>query len=85
MINNVETLANIPHIINHGAEWFAAIGTERNTGTRLFGVSGHVQQPGVYEFPMGITLRELIYDHCGGIRGGRSSKPSFPGVLPCRS
>jgi NADH-quinone oxidoreductase subunit F len=79
VINNVETLANIPHIINHGAEWFAAIGTERNTGTRLFGVSGHVRKPGVYEFPMGITLRALIYDHCGGIRDGHKLKAVVPG------
>ncbi len=79
VINNVETLANVPHIINHGAEWFAAIGSERNTGTRLFGVSGHVVKPGVYEFPMGITLRELIYDHCGGIKGGRRLKAVVPG------
>jgi NADH-quinone oxidoreductase subunit F len=79
VINNVETLANVPHIVNNGPEWFAAIGTERNTGTRLFGVSGHVQRPGVYEFPMGITLRELIYDHCGGMREGRKLKAIIPG------
>jgi NADH-quinone oxidoreductase subunit F len=79
VINNVETLANVPHIINHGADWFAAIGTARNAGTRLFGVSGHVEKPGVYEFPMGITLRELIYDHCGGIRNGRNLKAIVPG------
>jgi NADH-quinone oxidoreductase subunit F len=79
IINNVETLANIPHIINNGAEWFAGIGTDRNAGTRLFGVSGHVQKPGVYEFPMGITLRELIYDHCGGIRDGHKLKAIVPG------
>jgi NADH-quinone oxidoreductase subunit F len=79
VINNVETLANIPHIVNHGAEWFAGIGSERNTGTRLFGVSGHVRKPGVYEFPMGITLRELIYDHCGGIRNGNKLKAIVPG------
>ncbi|MFH1574405.1 MAG: NADH-quinone oxidoreductase subunit NuoF [Acidobacteriota bacterium] len=79
IINNVETLANVPHIVNQGAEWFAAIGTERNTGTRLFGVSGHVNKPGVYEFPMGITLRELIYDHCGGIRNGNRLKAVVPG------
>jgi len=79
IINNVETLANIPHIVNNGAEWFAAIGSERNTGTRLFGVSGHVEKPGVYEFPMGITLRELIYDHCGGIKNGRGLKAIVPG------
>lgn len=79
VINNVETLANIPHIINNGADWFAGIGTDRNAGTRLFGVSGHVQKPGVYEFPMGIALRELIYDHCGGIRNGRKLKAVVPG------
>jgi NADH-quinone oxidoreductase subunit F len=79
VINNVETLANIPHIINNGAEWFASIGKERNTGTRLYGVSGHVARPGVYEFPMGISLRELIYDHCGGIRNGRALKAVIPG------
>lgn len=79
IINNVETLANIPHIINNGADWFASIGTERNTGTRLFGVSGHVKKPGVYEFPMGIALRELIYDHCGGIRNGHKLKAVVPG------
>jgi len=79
VINNVETLANVPHIINHGAEWFAAIGVERNTGTRLFGVSGHVKNRGVYEFPMGITLRELIFDHCGGMRNGNGLKAVVPG------
>ncbi len=79
VINNVETLANVPHIINNGAEWFASIGSERNTGTRLFGVSGHVVKPGVYEFPMGIPLREIIYDHCGGIRAGRKLKGVVPG------
>ncbi len=79
VINNVETLANIPDIIINGADWFAAIGTDRNAGTRLFAVSGHVQKPGVYEFPMGITLRELIYDHCGGIRNGNKLKAVVPG------
>jgi len=79
IINNVETLANVPHIVNNGAEWYAGIGKERNTGTRLFGVSGHVVRPGVYEFPLGITLRELIYEHCGGILGGRKLKAVVPG------
>lgn len=79
IINNVETLANIPHIVANGAEWFAAIGSERNTGTRLFGVSGHVNRPGVYEFPMGITLRGLLYEHCGGIRNGNKLKAIVPG------
>jgi NADH-quinone oxidoreductase subunit F len=79
VINNVETLANIPHIIENGAEWYASIGTERNTGTRLFGVSGHVKKRGVYELPMGTPLKELIYDHCGGMRDGRQLKAIVPG------
>ncbi len=79
VINNVETIANIPHIVARGPEWYAAIGTERNTGTRLFAVSGHVRRRGVYEFPMGITLRELIYDHCGGMRDGHKLKAIVPG------
>jgi NADH-quinone oxidoreductase subunit F len=79
VINNVETLANVSHIINNGAEWYASIGTERNSGTRLFGVSGHVKKRGVYELPMGTPLRELIYDHCGGMRNGRKLKAIVPG------
>ena len=79
IINNVETLANVPHIINNGAEWYAAIGTERNAGTRLFGVSGHVKKRGVYELPMGTPMRELIYEHCGGMRDGRELKAIVPG------
>ena len=79
VINNVETLANVPHIVKNGPEWYAGIGVERNTGTRLFGVSGHVCKRGVYEFPMGIPLRELVYDHCGGTRDGRALKAVVPG------
>jgi NADH-quinone oxidoreductase subunit F len=79
VINNVETIANISHIINNGAEWYAAIGVERNAGTRLFGVSGHVKKRGVFELPMGTPLRELIYEHCGGIREGRKLKAIVPG------
>ncbi len=87
VVNNVETLACVPHIINRGAAWFAGIGTERSTGTKLFCVSGHVERPGVYEEPMGITFREIIEDRCGGIRGGRTLKAFIPGgssapVLP---
>jgi NADH-quinone oxidoreductase subunit F len=79
VINNVETLANVSHIIQNGAEWFASIGTERNSGTRLFGVSGHVKKRGVYELPMGVSLRELIYEHCEGMRNGRKLKAVVPG------
>jgi NADH-quinone oxidoreductase subunit F len=79
VINNVETLANVPHIINNGAEWYASIGVERNAGTRLFGVSGHVRKRGIYELPMGTPLRELIFDHCGGMLDGRKLKAIVPG------
>lgn len=79
VINNVETIANVSHIMNNGAEWYAAIGVERNAGTRLFGVSGHVKRRGVYELPMGTPLRELIYEHCGGMQNGRKLKAIVPG------
>jgi len=79
VVNNVETLACVPHIIERGGAWFAGIGTERSTGTKLFCVSGHVERPGVYESPMGITFREIIEDLCGGVRGGRKLKAFIPG------
>jgi len=79
VINNVETLSNVPHIINNGPEWFASIGTEKSTGTKIFSVSGHVNKPGNYELPMGITARELIYEHAGGITGGKRLKAYIPG------
>ncbi len=79
VVNNVETLANIPHIIRNGADWYASIGTENNTGTRLFGVSGHVRKRGIYELPMGTPLKDLIYGHCGGIRENRRLKAVVPG------
>jgi NADH-quinone oxidoreductase subunit F len=79
VVNNVETLACIPHIIDRGGAWFATIGTERSTGTKLFCVSGHIERPGVYEAPMGTTFREIIEDFCGGVRGGRKLKAFIPG------
>jgi len=80
VINNVETLANLPHIINKGAEWFAAIGSPpKSTGTRVFCVSGHVKRPGNYEVPMGITFRELIEEHAGGMRSDKPLKAIIPG------
>lgn len=79
VINNVETLACVPHIINRGAGWFAAIGPAKSPGPKLFGVSGHVNKPGLYELPMGTPLREIIYDYAGGIRGGRTLKAVIPG------
>ena len=79
IVNNVETLANVPHIINNGAGWFKGFGTEKSSGTRLFGVSGHVKRPGIYELPMGVPLQELLEEHCGGIRTGHQLKAVVPG------
>ena len=79
IVNNVETLACVPHIINNGADWFASIGTPRNTGTKIFGLSGHVNKPGLYELPLGINLLELIEDYGGGVPGGRKIKAVSPG------
>jgi NADH-quinone oxidoreductase subunit F len=80
VVNNVETLANLPHIMNRGAEWFAAIGSPpKSSGTRIFCVSGHVKQPGNFEVPMGITLRELIFEHAGGMRSDKPLKAIIPG------
>ncbi|MBI1958624.1 MAG: NADH-quinone oxidoreductase subunit NuoF [Candidatus Rokubacteria bacterium] len=79
IVNNVETLSCVPHIINRGAEWFAALGTKTQGGTRLYSLSGHVARPGVVEASCSVTLRQLIYDHCGGIRDGRQLKAVVPG------
>jgi NADH-quinone oxidoreductase subunit F len=79
VINNVETLCNLPHIIAHGPEWYTAMGTEKSPGPRLFSVSGHVKQRGVYELPMGVPLRELIFEHAGGIRDDHHLKAVIPG------
>ncbi|HET7433197.1 MAG TPA: NADH-quinone oxidoreductase subunit NuoF [Thermoanaerobaculia bacterium] len=79
VVNNVETLACVPLIVRHGADWFKSFGTPKNTGPKLYCVSGNVKKPGVYEFPMGISLKELIYDHCGGVTGDRKIKAVIPG------
>ncbi|MFQ5780588.1 MAG: NADH-quinone oxidoreductase subunit NuoF [Nitrospiria bacterium] len=79
VVNNVETLSNLPYILKKGWEWYAAIGTPKSTGTRIFSVSGHVKRPGNYEVPLGITLREMIYEHAGGIRGDKQLKAIIPG------
>ena len=79
LVNNVETLCNIPRILYKGAAWFTQVGTEKCPGTMMFSLSGAVNRPGVYEMPMGVTIRELI-DKCGGgVPGGRNIKAVFPG------
>ena len=79
IVNNVETLACVPHIINNGADWFASIGTPRNTGTKIYGLSGCVNSPGLYELPLGVNLAELIEEYGGGVLGGRKVKAVSPG------
>lgn len=79
VINNVETLCSVPHIIERGGAWYASLGAEKDGGTRFFAVSGHVVKPGLYELPTGTSLREIIYDHAGGIRDGRNLKAVIPG------
>ena len=73
-VNNVETYANIPAIINKGADWFASIGTEKSKGTKVFALAGKINNVGLIEVPMGITLREIIYEIGGGIKGGKKFK-----------
>jgi NADH-quinone oxidoreductase subunit F len=78
-VNNVETLCNLPAIVMNGAEWFAALGPEKNGGPKLFCVSGHVKKPGVFEATMKTTLKELIFGYAGGIRDGHQLKAVIPG------
>lgn len=79
LVHNIETLACIPHIVERGAEWFASMGTPESTGPKIFSISGHVNRPGNYELPLGTTLREIIYDHAGGMRGDHKLKAVIPG------
>jgi len=79
VINNVETLACVPHIVTRGADWFRGIGPEKSPGPKLYCLSGHVQKPGLYELPMGISLRELVEEHGGGPPKGRKIKAVIPG------
>ncbi len=78
-INNIETLANIPLIINKGAEWYSSIGSPKHPGPILVGISGHVNKPGVYEVPTGTLLTELIYNFAEGIPGNKKIKAIIPG------
>jgi NADH-quinone oxidoreductase subunit F len=78
-VNNVETLCNVPPIITNGVEWYTSLGPEKNGGPKLFCVSGHVANPGVFEATMQTTVRELIYDYAGGIANGRQLKAVIPG------
>ena len=80
-VNNVETFCHVPHIVNRGADWFKSIGTEKSPGTTLFGVSGHVVRPGLYELPLGTPLNEILFEHAGGIPGAKKVKGVIPGGM----
>ncbi|KIC93493.1 NADH-quinone oxidoreductase subunit NuoF [Flavihumibacter solisilvae] len=79
IVNNVETLCCIPHIINNGAEWFKSLSYSEDGGTKLYGVSGKVNKPGAWELPMGVTMRELIEEYAGGMKNGYQLKGVLPG------
>jgi len=78
VVNNVETISNVPHIINNGAPWFHGLSRTKDGGTKLYGVSGKVKRPGLWELPMGTTAREILEEHAGGMRDGLT----FRGLLP---
>ena len=78
IVNNVETLSNVPHILLNGAHWFKELSLTSDGGTKIYGASGPVKNPGLWELPMGTTLREVLFEHAGGMREGHQ----FRGVLP---
>ncbi len=78
IVQNVETLCNVPHIVNNGVEWYKGLGKTEESGTKLYGVSGRVKRPGCWELPMGTTIREILEEHAGGMQDGHA----FRGLLP---
>lgn len=82
IINNVETLCNVVHIVNRGVAWYQSMGKPKNTGTKIFQVSGHIQRPGCYEFPIGVSLREVL-NKAGGMFPERKFKACYPGGSSC--
>jgi NADH-quinone oxidoreductase subunit F len=79
VVNNVETLANVPHIVNNGPEWFKSLSHTDEGGTKLYGVSGRVRHPGVWELPMGTTVSDVLYEYAGGMRDGFTCRAVLPG------
>ena len=79
VVNNVETLSNIPHILKHGSAWFKALSPNSDPGTKLYAACGQVETPGVWELPMGVTIRELLYDYAGGMKDDVNLKGLLPG------
>jgi NADH-quinone oxidoreductase subunit F len=80
-VNNVETFCHVPHIIAKGASWFRGFGTDASPGTTIFGLSGHITRPGLYELPLGTRLDEIVFEHGGGVPNGRKVKGVIPGGL----
>ena len=83
VINNVETLSTAPAIIRQGGDWYAALGTPKNGGTRLYSISGHINKPGIYELPLGFNLKRMIEDVAGGMKDGKKLKAVIPGGSSC--
>jgi NADH-quinone oxidoreductase subunit F len=81
VINNVETISNIPSIIINGADWFCKMGLPKDGGTRIFGVSGMVKNPGIFELPVGMSLKKIIVEHAGGMKEGKTLKAVIPGGM----
>jgi NADH-quinone oxidoreductase subunit F len=79
IVNNVETLCNIPHIVNKGGDWFRSLSRTADSGTKIYGISGRVKKPGAWELPMGVTMRELIEEYGGGMQDGFKFRGALPG------
>ncbi len=79
VVNNVETLCNVPHIVRNGAEWFIGLGKVTDSGTKIYGASGRVRRPGAWELPMGTPLREILEEHAGGMQDGYELRGVLPG------
>src|SRR5208337_2373863 len=79
VVNNVETLCNIPHILREGPEWYKALSTSPDSGTKIYGVSGKVKKPGLWELPIGTTIREILEEHAGGMADGLTLRGLIPG------
>ncbi len=79
VVNNVETLCNLPHILKHGSAWFKDLSPDSDPGTKMYAACGQVKNPGVWELPMGVTIRELLYDYAGGMKDGANLKGLLPG------
>jgi NADH-quinone oxidoreductase subunit F len=79
IVNNVETLCNVPHIVTHGADWYKGLSRSEDGGTKIYGVSGKVKRPGAWELPMGTSMREILEEHAGGMRDGLKLRGVLPG------